>query len=153
MYSTARGTPARVESRHAVATCSVQNRTMLNNAFLSMFILCALGCAPSVKELNRYPNQAGTVEAVLATRETGATVATPAEVYLTPLGQPIRGNPVFRADHVLGLELEWEGQYSQLLIRADEARVFTYTSEATVCTASDSQTVGVTLEIEELELE
>jgi hypothetical protein len=81
------------------------------------------GCAPAIKEVRRVSSPDGLLEAVIAVRQTDATVPTPTEVYLLQSKSAPSGEPVWRADNVSGLELAWvEGR--SLQIRASEARVF-----------------------------
>jgi hypothetical protein len=107
-----------------------------------------LGCANQVTEIQRISN-ADSIDAVIAIQETGATVATPTEVYLLPKSQNIQGDPVFRADHVEGLKVTWAGE-SLLIIYARKARIFLGASSCVVDTPDGRhQVVTIRLVIDE----
>lgn len=87
-----------------------------------VFLLC--GCFSSTSiEINRVSNSLNTIDAVIAEKETGATVATPTEIYLIAHGEKIHGKPVFLSDHTKYISLEWQDE-STLIIHAATARVF-----------------------------
>lgn len=98
----------------------------------AILILLLVGCGPSpTKELERVANPSASLQAVHGERQTGATVATPTVVHLVPFGEALNKEPVFLADHVEGLELEWTSD-TELELRAKRARVFKSESEAEV---------------------
>ena len=90
---------------------------------LLLLLLATVGCSPKVRELARVASPDNTVEAVMAIKETDATVATPTEVYLVGRGQSLPSDPVFRADHVDGLSVHWTSA-RHLVVHASNARVF-----------------------------
>jgi hypothetical protein len=90
---------------------------------LLLCILLLTGCAPTVEEVSRVGTQDRLVDAVVCIRQTDATVSTPTEIYLLPAGEKPSGDPVFRADKVVGLVATWTSNNS-LQIEAKEARVF-----------------------------
>ena len=85
--------------------------------------LSLLSCSSNIKEVRRVVNESSAIDAVVANRETDATVATPTEIYITPKDGRAKGEPVFRADNVEGLKLEWRGS-EDLKVHAEKARVF-----------------------------
>ena len=93
----------------------------LSLLFSAFFMLNA--CFNEIVEQQRISNSSGTVDAVIAIKETGATVATPTEIYLVKKGEKVKRDPVFRADNVEQLVVIWEGE-SKLTIHAEKARVF-----------------------------
>lgn len=98
----------------------------------------------SATELSRVSN--GAVDAILAIKNTDATVATPTEVYIVAKGGKLNSSPIFRADKVEGLVLIWEGE-SVLIIRADKARIFLKTPSIEIETTS-KKLVKVTIRLE-----
>lgn len=88
---------------------------------LVMVFLAA--CAPKVEERSRVTSPSKKVDAVIAVRDTGATVATPTVIYLLAANAPIIGDPMIVADGVEGLSLEWVDD-ATLIINADTARLF-----------------------------
>jgi hypothetical protein len=113
-------------------------------------LLSLVACSNKITETQRISNISNSIDAVLAIKETGATVAIPTEVYLLPKGQQIHGEPVFRADNVEGLKLIWDGE-STLKIHAEKARVFLHSSSLKI-DAPDrkSQLVSIQLAIKDL---
>lgn len=100
--------------------------------------------------MQRISNASGSVDAVIAIKETGATVATPTEIYVVPKGEKVKGDPIFRADNVEGLSLIWNGE-SKLIIRAEKARVFLQSKTLKVdVPGKQSQTVSMQLAIKDL---
>lgn len=92
--------------------------------FAACFAVTLAGCGrPSLTEISRISNPPNSVDAVVAMRNTDATVATPTEIYLIPIGAKADGDPVFRADHVDALHVSWEGT-DKIVIQAKEARPF-----------------------------
>ncbi len=74
-------------------------------------------------ELSRITSSDSIVDAVLVERLTGATVATPDEVYIVPKGGVPKGEPLFRCDHAENLSVHWAGQ-RVLTIQYSKARIF-----------------------------
>ena len=101
--------------------------------FIIALIACisVFACSDEIMEKQRIPNKTGTIDAILAIRETGATVATPTEIYVVRNGEKPKGNPIFRADNVEGLVVTWSSE-STLIIQAEKARVFLQTTNLTV---------------------
>ncbi len=107
-------------------------------------LMTLVACSPPSHELDRSPNLSRTIDAVTVERDTEATVATPTEIYLSLHNHKASGSPVFRADKVEGLQLQWLSP-TRLLIRAQAARVFLRESS---CRVTDSSfDVGVKYEI------
>ena len=90
-----------------------------------------LGCTPILEEIDRVKSPGGQFDAVVFIRQTDATVASPIEIHILPVGGRVNGKPVWRADKVSGMKLSWESAYS-LRISAAEARVFLVDESATV---------------------
>ena len=72
-----------------------------------LFTICGLaGCAePTSEEAARVTSPDKIVDAVLMKRNVGATVGTPFEVYIVPIGQRPAGEPLIRGDKFEALEL------------------------------------------------
>jgi hypothetical protein len=114
-------------------------------------MFCILtACEQNVTEIKRTPNTDGSIDAVIAIKETGATVATPTEIYLVSHGQKIQGQPVFRADNVEKLALIWDNAI-ELRIRAKVARVFLNEKSTQITTgAKPTQSITIKLDIDDL---
>lgn len=80
-------------------------------------------CSPKITEQNRVRDPSGGLDAVVAVLETDATVATPTVVYVRPAGASAKGEPVFDADKVEGLKVDWLAS-DVLRIGAQSARSF-----------------------------
>ena len=90
----------------------------------SAWLLSALEAPVKPVEVERIKNPNLSIEAVMATRDAGATTSTVYEVYLVPVGCSLSGEAVFRADHVYeGIELLWASD-TELTIVVDKARLF-----------------------------
>ena len=101
-----------------------------------MFVTLSLfSCSSNIKEVSRVVNESSAIDAVIANRETDATVATPTEIYITQKDGRAKGEPVFRADNVEGLKLEWRGS-EDLKVHAEKARVFLQSTSVKVDSAS-----------------
>lgn len=117
---------------------------MLYAIYLTFVFLMTSCIDNSATELSRVSN--GAVDAILAIKNTDATVATPTEVYIVAKGGKLNSSPIFRADKVEGLVLIWEGE-SVLIIRADKARIFLKTPSIEIETTS-KKLVKVTIRLE-----
>ena len=118
----------------------------LCRAAFAVLLTVAAGCSDSVSELVRFPNADGTVEAVSAIRNTGATVDTPSEVYVVAKGGRVSGEPVFRADKVDGLSITWHDGIT-IVIHAKAARVFLHRDKMTIDGPSGSRAISVHLDV------
>jgi len=106
---------------------------------------------PSVREVNRIPNPGMTLDAVLAEKETDATVATPIVVYVVAHGGDIdESGLVFQADHVQKLSAVWSSD-DQLVITADQARVFRHRPNQEVSSRRGRVALRVSLKVKTLE--
>lgn len=133
---------------------------MKTRLFMWLLLLVAAGCkvtgtseteqqakfleqmsSSSVKELQRVTNPTGLVDAVLCERETNATVATPTEVYLVKKGTMVLGAPIFRADRVEGVTINWLSN-CHLKISAKQARRFFSTTTSSIEVANGSRFQG-----------
>lgn len=120
-------------------------RTLISTLVACVTFLSA--CSAKVSETQRLTNSSGTIDAIMAIRETDATVATPTEIYLVRHGAKISGaQPIFRADKIDGLSLKWKSD-SYLLIRARMARVFVRRANYNVGSGQNI-TVGFSVERE-----
>lgn len=119
---------------------------------IQLVLLLFLGaCSVEITEMQRISNPAAPVDAVVAIKETDATVATPTEVYVLPKGMKVSGDPVFRADNVEALRLVWNSE-SELTIHADKARVFLKLPGTKINVPGKAQelTVDIRLDIRDL---
>ncbi|MCA9793432.1 MAG: hypothetical protein KC910_16595, partial [Candidatus Eremiobacteraeota bacterium] len=90
-----------------------------------LLTIALTGCAAPTKELGRTPSPDNKLDAILAIKETGATVSTPTQVYVVNHGERLGPNlnPVLKADHVEEMELVWNSD-SELVVRAKKARLW-----------------------------
>lgn len=112
--------------------------------FISM--LPVLGCSPKRTEIGRVTNPTRSLDAVLVLRETGATVATPTEIFLTSVGGRPTGDPIFRADKVEGLRAEWMAA-DVLRISAQAARTFVEQAEFPIHVGGRKQLIHIQYQI------
>jgi hypothetical protein len=92
----------------------------------AVFVCAALlfFCSPPARtEISRVPNSNGTIAAVVAEVETGATVGTITEIYLVTRGEKISGDYIFAADKVENMKLIWS-EPNVLIVKALQARIF-----------------------------
>lgn len=79
-------------------------------------------------EILRLPSPDRVVDAVLIERNVGATVSTPAEIYLVADGKsPTKSDLILRGDRHEGLSLEWS-RPNHLNIRFSKLRIFSFTN-------------------------
>lgn len=97
--------------------------------FLFVFVSAAsCGVPPPGKEIHRATSPDKIVDAILVERQTGATVATPTELYIVPSGQDWKDKlPVLRGDHLEGLQISWQ-QPRFLEIHYKKGRIFSFTN-------------------------
>lgn len=107
-------------------------------------------CSSQTIEKQRIPNSRGTLDAVIAERETDATVGTPTEVYVLAHGVAASGAPVLRMDKVEGIRVTWDSD-GILTIHADTARIFLSLPVLMVKDAiGDKRTVYIRLDIKKV---
>jgi hypothetical protein len=95
---------------------------------LLSFVTILTACGkPPVREIARIQSPDAVVDAVLAERAVGATVATPSEVYIVPHGGKLKGEPLLRADSMRDLKLSWK-QTRFLEMHYSKGRVFSFTN-------------------------
>ena len=111
---------------------------------LTWVLVVVAGCAPAFEEVQRLGSQDKALDAVVFKRQTNATVATPTEIYVLPAGGGPSGEPVWRADMVVGLVVSWTSADS-VQIEAKEARVFLKRDLALVAVKSSSSNRRVTV--------
>lgn len=115
---------------------------------MALFCLLALvGCQVKVEEKKRSASPNGQLEAVIAIKQTDATVSTPWEVYLVPSGQPVKGDPVFRGARVKdGVSVSWLSD-SEVKIATEEAQIFIQEKSAEVNGPSGKSQIQITYDI------
>jgi hypothetical protein len=96
-------------------------------AFKLVVFLYEINTPYSISEIKRVSNFDGSLEAVLANRETGATDSTPVLVYIVPKGFIIADNaePVLTALDVDSIDLIWL-KNDRLLIKSNEAIIYSF---------------------------
>lgn len=102
----------------------------LRTVSLALLLIGIAGCSssPVGKETQRETSPDKLVDAVLVSRETGATVATATELYLVPTGQDWNGEtPILRGDKFEGAHVRWRGARF-LEIRYAKGRIFSFTN-------------------------
>lgn len=110
-----------------------------------------LACSSRITEVQRISNTQKSLDAVVAIREVGATVATPTEIYVVLHGQEVKSEPVFRADNVEALNVAWIDN-SRLLITADSARVFLATDSTKISSSGEEEkNVSIKMEVKDLQ--
>lgn len=122
-------------------------KNLVIRIFFRIVMLTSLvACTVETNEISRLPNPAKEIDAVVALRETGATVATPTEIYIVKLLSKIESDPVFRADKIEGLKISWEGN-EVVVVHADKARVFLRKPMKDVYIAGEYRRVRINYEI------
>jgi hypothetical protein len=100
---------------------------VIRNAIIAALLavgLVSIGRAESsMQELSRVTSPDSVVDAVLAQRATGATVATPYEVYIVPKGAKPSGEPLLRSDKMHDISVRWK-QPRFLEIHYTSGRIF-----------------------------
>lgn len=92
--------------------------------FVGQFLSALMApCPPPCRELSRVSNPWLPVDAVIAERLSGATVATPTLVFVVSKGEPIPDNGAFLCDHARGVNVAWTAA-NRLEVSAESARVF-----------------------------
>ncbi len=80
------------------------------------------------KEILRKTSQDNIVDYVVIEKDCGATTSVSTEIFIVPMGKKIdEFHPVFKADHVEDLELNWVAP-KQMAIAYNKARIFSYTN-------------------------
>lgn len=86
------------------------------------------GCAepePTSDEVARVASPDKKVEAILIKKNVAATVSTPYEIYIVPVGEKFEGEPSFRGDKLEDLKLVWK-EPRFLEIHYLKGRVFSF---------------------------
>lgn len=104
----------------------------------------------AIVEAGRFPSPDGILEAVIATRATDATVATPTEIYIIPRGGNVTGEPFFRADHVTDISVTWQDR-ERLSVQAAEARPFRQEATQKIAAKHGNRTVKLDYRIDKLD--
>ena len=99
--------------------------------FAFLLAVALFGCTPQLEIVKRIESRANSLEIVVANRLTGATAATPTEIYILDRGEYPIGEPVWRADKVIGLKISWLDA-NTVIVEADEAREFLKNFEAVI---------------------
>lgn len=121
-------------------------RIVMQASLYALLVGALSACGAETKELQRVSNSDGTLDAIIAIRETGATVATPTEIYVETKGSKIQGDAIFRADNVDGLEAAWP-ENGKLVIRAKTARIFLEPKGSSVDVPGAKRRIAVVLEV------
>lgn len=80
------------------------------------------------KEVIRRSSPDELVDHVVIEKDCGATTSITILIFIVPKGQSTEeGNPVFRADHVDGLKVDWSAA-KETTITYKSARIFTFTN-------------------------
>lgn len=99
-------------------------------AIAIVWLVCITSCGsqPERREMQRVTSPDKRVDAVLVQRGTGATTATPMELYLVSSGLDWRKeSPLLRGDKFDGFKIIWK--HSRFLeIHYKKGRIFTFTS-------------------------
>lgn len=93
---------------------SVATLTPIHNALLQ---------PPPIEKTERWPNPSHTLEAVVLTRNGGATVAYRTDIHVVPFGESPQGDPLILADHVEDLKVLWTSD-QEVELHAQTARLF-----------------------------
>lgn len=133
----------------AIGCHSSEKKSEFTNEETTEF-LKKMDSPPEIRELRRLSDPTAQIDAILCIKETGATVATPTEVYLLSKGKPVEGEPVFRADYVDNIQVDWETG-TVLKISATRARTFLTTPSYKVSLdEGEFQTVKILIQIDNL---
>jgi len=89
--------------------------------------MALVACTGKSSEVGRFKSPDGVVEAVIVERASDATVATPIEVYLVPIGTPVSGEPLLTGDRFENLFLTWR-EPRLLELRYTKGRVYKFTN-------------------------
>lgn len=96
-----------------------------------IFVLVGItscGVPSAGKEIQRTTSPDKLADAILVSREAGATVAMPIELYIVPSGQNWKSEtPVLRGDNLEDLRVVWQ-RPRFLEIRYKKGRIFSFTS-------------------------
>ncbi|WP_338759776.1 hypothetical protein [Massilia sp. METH4] len=125
-------------------------RNKTRGCFFSLLLIFVSACAPSLTEIQRLSDSEAMLDAVIAERETDATVDTPTELYVVSHAAAVSGEPVLRMDKVDSLRVTWESDRN-LTAHAETARVFLYVRELALKDArGNSRTISIRLNIKNL---
>lgn len=94
--------------------------------------LCIMACGLintcEDTEMDRLTSPDGKVDCVLVQRNCGATTSYVYNIFLVSKGKSIgKADPVFRADHVKDLTMQWQAT-KRLELRYKEARIFHFSN-------------------------
>lgn len=93
----------------------------------AVLLMALVACTGKSSEVGRFKSPDGVVEAVIVERASDATVATPIEVYLVPIGTPVSGEPLLTGDRFENLFLTWR-EPRLLELRYTKGRVYKFTN-------------------------
>lgn len=88
-------------------------------------VMCA--CRGELSERARVTSPDGKLQAIVAERSSGATVATPVELYVVPSNGTLSGEPLLVGDRFANLRPVWKGP-NFLEVQYDKGRVFKFTN-------------------------
>lgn len=77
------------------------------------------------EEVSRILSMDSKVDAVVLKKSCGATTSSLMQVFIVKTGEKIEGEPVFKADKIIDLEVSWSAP-KKLTIEYKEARIFNF---------------------------
>lgn len=103
-----------------------------------------VGCAePAREEVARAISPDQLVAAVLIKKMADATVSTPFEIYIVPVGEKVHGEPSLRGDKFEDIKLVWK-EPKFLEVHYSKGRIFTFTN---FWQSGNVQNFGYTVEL------
>ena len=95
-----------------------------------LLVAVSAGCGDSLcqdYEHSRITSPDMVVDALVVTRDCGATSDTAYRIYVVRAGDTYGGNPLFNADRVDGLDISWIAP-KRLMISYRQARIFNFSN-------------------------
>lgn len=93
------------------------------SAILPLLLSACVECGN--EELLREPSPSGTRDAVLFSRNCGATTGFNTQLQIVPSGQePVGASPLFALDGTVSVTLRWQNETSLTVSGVDRSRVF-----------------------------
>ena len=96
---------------------------MTLSALLPLLLSGCIECGN--EELSRVPSPSGARDAVLFSRNCGATTGFNTQLQIVPSGQePVGASPLFALDGIVPVTLRWQDEMSLIVSGVDRSRVF-----------------------------
>ena len=96
---------------------------MTLSALLPLLLSACIECGN--EELSRVPSPSGARDAVLFSRNCGATTGFNTQLQIVPSGQePVGASPLFALDGTVSVTLRWQNETSLTVSGVDRSRVF-----------------------------